>query len=175
MPMGGQLTDQQIAVIKNWIDNGAEWESAVTAQAAPTQQFTEQQRRFWAFQPVSKPAVPRVKTHNPIDAFVLAKLEANKLKPNPPADRITLIRRAYLDLIGLPPSPEEVESFLADKSPAAFEKVVDKLLASPQYGERWGRHWLDVARYADTRDRGSRFAFSYTYRDWVIRALNEDM
>jgi len=120
MPMGGQLTDQQIAIIKNWIDSGAEWESAVTAQAAPAQQFTEQQRRFWAFQPVSKPAVPRVKAHNPIDAFVLAKLDANKLKPNPPADRITLIRRAYLDLTGLPPSPEEVESFIADKSPAAF-------------------------------------------------------
>jgi hypothetical protein len=176
MPMGGQLTDQQIAVIKNWIDGGAEWESAVSAQAAPAQQFTEQQRRFWAFQPVSKPAVPRVKAHNPIDAFVLAKLDANKLKPNPPADRITLIRRAYLDLTGLPPSPEEVETFLADKSPAAFEKVVDKLLASPQYGERWGRHWLDLARYADSAGfKGDETRPNvWRYRDYVIQSFNED-
>ncbi len=181
MPRGGRLTDQQIAVIKNWIDGGAEWETAVTLQAAaPAQQFSEQQRRFWAFQPVSKPAPPRVKSqnlvHNPIDSFILAKLEANNLKPNPPADRITLIRRAYLDLIGLPPSPEEVQAFATDKSPAAFEKVVDKLLASPQYGERWGRHWLDLARYADsagfkadeTRPNVWRF------RDYVIQSFNED-
>jgi hypothetical protein len=176
MPMGGQLTEQQIAVIKNWIDSGAEWESAVAAQAAPAQQFTEQQRRFWAFQPVSKPAVPRVKAHNPIDAFILAKLEASKLKPNPPADRITLIRRAYLDLIGLPPSPEEVESFIADKSPTAFEKVVDKLLASPQYGERWGRHWLDLARYADSAGfKGDETRPNvWRYRDYVIQSFNED-
>jgi len=177
MPMGGQLTDQQIAVIKNWIDNGAEWESAVTAQAgAPAQQFTEQQRRFWAFQPVLKPAVPRVKAHNPIDAFILAKLDANKLRPNPPADRITLVRRAYLDLIGLPPSPEEVEVFLADKSSTAFEKVVDKLLASPQYGERWGRHWLDLARYADSAGfKGDETRPNvWRYRDYVIQSFNED-
>jgi hypothetical protein len=176
MPMGGQLTEQQIVVLKNWIDSGAEWESAVTAQGAPAQQFTEQQRRFWAFQPVSKPAVPRVKAHNPIDAFILAKLDANKLKPNPPADRITLIRRAYLDLIGLPPPPEEVEAFLADKSPAAFEKVVDKLLASPQYGERWGRHWLDLARYADSAGfKGDETRPNvWRYRDYVIQSFNED-
>ena len=177
MPMGGQLTEQQIAVLKNWIDGGAEWESAVTVQAAaPTHQFTEQQRRFWAFQPVSKPMPPRFKAQNPIDAFILAKLEANKLKPNPPADRITLIRRAYLDLIGLPPSPEEVEAFLADKSPTAFEKVVDKLLASPQYGERWGRHWLDLARYADSAGfkADETRPNLWRYRDYVIQSFNED-
>jgi hypothetical protein len=177
MPMGGQLTDRQIAVLKNWIDGGAEWESAVTVQAAATtHQFTEQQRNFWAFQPVSKPVPPRVEAPNPIDAFVLAKLEANKLKPNPPAERITLIRRAYLDLIGLPPSPEEVEAFLSDKSPAAFEKVVDKLLASAQYGERWGRHWLDLARYADSAGfkADETRPNLWRYRDYVIRSFNED-
>ncbi|HEY6393237.1 MAG TPA: DUF1549 and DUF1553 domain-containing protein, partial [Bryobacteraceae bacterium] len=114
--------------------------------------------------------------HNPIDAFVLAKLDANKLKPNPPADRITLIRRAYLDLTGLPPSPEEVEAFLADTSPAAFEKVVDKLLASPQYGERWGRHWLDLARYADSAGfkADETRPNVWRYRDYVIQSFNDD-
>src|SRR5204863_3235888 len=109
---------------------------------------------YWAFQPVAKPAVPSVQNRawvrTPIDAFVLAKLEGKKLKPNPPADKTTLLRRAYFDLIGLPPSPQDVDAFLADNSPTAFEKVVDRLLASPQYGERWGRHWLDLARYADS-------------------------
>jgi hypothetical protein len=126
-----------------------------------------------------KPAVPVVKgaaAPNPIDAFILARLEEKNLKPNPPADKITLLRRAYFDLIGLPPSPEEAQAFLADKSPAAFEKVVDRLLASPQYGERWGRHWLDLARYADTAGfkADETRPNVWRYRDYIIQSFNED-
>ena len=185
MPLGGRLTDAEIAVIKDWIDNGADWSAGSTlgtsaAAAEPAKKFTDQQRRFWAFQKVVKPAVPVVKdrawARNPIDAFVLAKLEQKKLKPNPPADKITLLRRATLDLIGLPPTPEEVQAFLADSSPDAFDKVVDRLLASPQYGERWGRHWLDLARYADTNGfkTDETRPDIWRYRDYVIQAFNED-
>ena len=185
MPMGGRLTDQQIAAIKAWIDSGAEWDSAATPPvsqpaAAVEHKFTDQQRAYWAFQKVVKPAVPAVKesewVRTPVDCFLLARLESKNLKPDPPADKITLLRRAYFDLIGLPPSPEEAQAFLADNSPQAFEKVVDRLLASPQYGERWGRYWLDLARYADsagfkadeTRPNVWRF------RDYVIQSFNED-
>ena len=129
--------------------------AAVYAAAPSTpahKPFTESQKRWWAFQPVVKPALPTVKNtswvRNPVDAFILARLEDKGLSPSPPADKITLIRRASLDLIGLPPTSEEVQAFVADSSPDAFAKVVDRLLASPHYGERWGRHWLDLARYA---------------------------
>ena len=141
-------------------------------------------RAHWSFQPVRAQAVPivRGRTNNPIDNFLLARLEAAGFSFNPPADKYTLLRRATYDLTGLPPTPEEIEAFLADKSPDAFAKVVDRLLASKHYGERWGRHWLDVARYADseglaTTDGGiaSWFPYAHTYRDWVIRAFNEDM
>ena len=117
----------------------------------------------------------------PIDRFVLAKLEASGLTPSPPADRRTLLRRTYYDLIGLPPTVEEVEAFERDRADDAFAQVVDRLLASPQYGERWGRHWLDVARYADTKDGVLMFGddrvrpYAYTYRDYVIRAFNSDI
>ncbi len=139
-------------------------------------------RKFWAFQPPHKPAAPKVQNaawvRTPIDAFVLVKLEAEGLKPVAPAGRRELIRRAYFDLIGLPPSPEEVAAFVNDQSPQAFAKVIDHLLASPHYGERWGRYWLDVARYAE--DQAHTFAVkpntnAWRYRDWVINALNEDM
>jgi hypothetical protein len=142
--------------------------------------FTDQQRRYWAFQRVVKPATPAVKdgtwTRNPIDAFILSKLEEKKLKPNPPADKVTLIRRATLDLTGLPPTPEDVQAFLADHSPDAFARVIDRLLDSPQYGERWGRHWLDLARYADTNGfkTDEPRPNIWRYRDYVIRAFNED-
>ena len=116
---------------------------------------------------------------NPIDAFILAKLEEKGLAPSRPADRRTLIRRVSFDLIGLPPTPEEVEAFAGDPDPSAYEKLVDRLLASPRYGERWGRHWLDVARYADTKGyvftEERRYPYSYTYRDYVIRSFNEDL
>src|SRR6185503_20059482 len=134
--------------------------------------------------PIADPTVPSVKNQawvkTPIDSFVLTKLEEKKLPPSPIADKRTLIRRATYDLTGLPPTWEEVQAFLRDKSSDAFETVVDRLLASPQYGERWGRHWLDVARYSDTKgyvyDREEkRFVHSHAYRDWVVRALNDDM
>jgi hypothetical protein len=134
----------------------------------------------WAFRPVARPAVPAVRDRSgvrtPIDAFVLARLEKAGLKPAPPADRRTLLRRVTLDLIGLPPTPEEQRAFLADDSPDAFAKVVDRLLASPQYGERWGRHWLDVARYAETNgyERDGAKPSAWRYRDYVIDSFNRD-
>jgi hypothetical protein len=186
MPLGGRLSDAEIALVKQWIDSGADWDSghalapgAVTTMSAP-KAFTEQQRRYWAFQRVVKPAVPDVKykewSRNPIDAFVAAALDAKKLKPNPHADRITLIRRATLDLTGLPPTTEEVQAFVSDASPDAFAKVVDRLLASPQYGERWGRHWLDLARYADTNGfkTDEPRPNIWRYRDYVVQAFNAD-
>src|SRR5260221_369593 len=139
--------------------------------------------QHWAFQPVKLPSVPRTKNprwiKTPVDAFILAKLEEKKLSLSPPADKRMLIRRATFDLLGLPPTPEEAQNFVADKSPGAFARVVDRLLASPHYGERWGRYWLDVARYADTKgyvfEEERRYPYAYTYRDYVIKALNEDL
>jgi hypothetical protein len=140
-------------------------------------------RDFWSLRPLQDPAPPPVKNadwvQSPIDRFILARLEAEGIAPAPRADRRTLIRRAAYDLTGLPPAPEEVEAFVADDAPDAFEKLVERLLASPRYGERWARHWLDLARYADTKEwvvnEERRLPFAYTYRDWVIRALNEDL
>jgi hypothetical protein len=137
----------------------------------------------WAFQPRSKPVVPHVRreswARSPLDRFILAKLEAHGLDPAPPADRRTLIRRATYDLTGLPPTPQEIDAFLNDPSSSAFDSVIDRLLGSPRFGERWGRHWLDVARYADTKGyiftEERKFPYSYTYRDWVIRAFNDDL
>lgn len=183
MPLGGGATTEQIAILKDWIEGGALWDSpaTLTSTAVPAEKkFSERQRRYWAFQPVTKMAPPAVRASKwvstPVDAFVLAKLEQKNLKPNPPADRITLLRRATLDLIGLTPAPEEVQAFLADNSPDAFAKVVDRLLASPQYGERWGRHWLDLARYADTNGfkADETRPNIWRYRDYVIQAFNED-
>jgi hypothetical protein len=153
---------------------------AATPPAPSHKPFTDAQKRWWAFQPVTKPAAPEVKNQswvrNPVDAFILAKLEEKGLAPSAPANRITLIRRASLDLIGLPPTPEEVQAFVADKSPDAFAKVVDRLLASPHYGERWGRHWLDLARYADSEGFKSDETRPniWRYRDYVIDSFNAD-
>ncbi len=140
--------------------------------------FTPAQRNYWAFQPVRRTEPPAVQNRNwivnPIDGFIAAKLEAKGLKPSPPADRITLLRRASFDLIGLPPTPQEVEQFVADQSPAAYEKVVDRLLASPRYGERWARHWLDLARYAESEGFKSDETRpnAWRYRDYVIQSFN---
>jgi hypothetical protein len=190
MPKGGKLKPQEIAALTDWVKMGAPWpETAQTIPASKSAQYviTPEQRRFWSFQPLPEPSVPPVKDKSwaktNIDRFVLAKLESEGLTPVGPADRRTLIRRATLDLIGLPPTPEEVDAFVNDKSPHAYEKLLDRLLASPQYGERWGRHWLDVVRYAeddvrglDPKERGYMpFNGAYVYRDWVIRAFNEDM
>ena len=184
MPPAGKLKPQQIADLTAWVKMGAPWPGAVaaapTTPAAPGQLFTPEQKAFWAFQPVREPAVPAVKNpawvKSPIDAFVLKALEAKGLKPAPPADRRTLLRRVTFDLTGLPPTPREIDTFLSDTSPNAFAKVVDRLLASPAYGERWARHWLDVARYADSNglDENTAFGNAWRYRDYVVRAFNED-
>ena len=188
MPLGGKLSEREIAVLKAWIDSGAEWDLSVKlappAAAAQTataeKKFSDAQRKYWAFQKVVKPTVPAVKdktwVRTPVDAFILSKLEERHLRPNPPANKVTLIRRAYFDLIGLPPTPEQVQAFLSDNSAGAFEKVVSELLASPHYGERWGRHWLDLARYADTQGFKADEARPnvWRYRDYVIDAFNQD-
>ena len=139
--------------------------------------------RHWAFQPPRRVAAPPVQdatwVRTAIDAFVLARLEKAGLTPAPPLDRTALLRRVTFDLIGLPPTPEEVDAFLNDDGPAAYERVVERLLASPAYGERWARHWLDVARYADTKGyvffEETRYPWAWTYRDYVIRAFNDDL
>ncbi|MDX2041069.1 MAG: PSD1 and planctomycete cytochrome C domain-containing protein [Acidobacteriota bacterium] len=180
MPMGGKpLSTEQIALIKTWIEQGAQWPESegVTGGKGDGAKSVAQ---HWAFIAPIRPIAPKVTystwVRNPIDAFVLARLEKENLQPSPEADRVTLIRRLSLDLIGLPPTPEEVDAFIADKSPRAYEKLVDRLLASPHYGERWGRHWLDAARYADSdgyeKDKQRAVWF---YRDWVINALNRDL
>ena len=173
MPPGRKLAERQLADLGQWIEWGAPFPEAAAPGAAPT-------TGHWSFQPVRLPAVPRVKdtawVKSPVDAFILADLERQGLKPAPPADRRTLIRRATFDLTGLPPTPAEVEAFVNDRSADAWTKVVDRLLASPAYGERWGRHWLDVARYADSNglDENVHYGNAWRYRDWVVRAFNED-
>jgi mono/diheme cytochrome c family protein len=190
MPKGGtKLTQDQIAVLTDWIRMGAPWPQTTAAPMVAGKQITDEMRHWWSFVPLQDPAVPVIKdpelkawAKTDIDRFVLAKLEAKDLKPSPMADKRTLIRRATLDLIGLPPTPEEIEAFENDHSPDAFAKVVDRLLASPQYGERWGRHWLDVARYGDDDIRGldprgrgyMPMDGAWVYRDWVIKQINDD-
>jgi len=182
---GGKLPDETIKKFEEWIKMGAPYPKGAKAQG-PAAPSSLDEKSQWAFQPPREPVTPVVKdakvaerVQNPIDAFVFSKLEEKGLKPNPPADKRTLIRRATLDLTGLPATPAEVDSFLQDSSPDAFSKVVDRLLTSPRYGERWGRHWLDVARYADTKgyvfEEERRYPYAYTYRDWVINAFNNDL
>jgi cytochrome c553 len=186
MPPKGKLSADAIAALTVWIKQGAPWPSTETQIRASTSarefKITAKDRAFWSFQPITEPTLPLVKNgawpKAPLDHFVLAKLEANGLKPAEPADKRTLIRRATLDLIGLPPAVEEIEAFLRDDSPDAFAKVVDQLLASSHYGERWARHWLDVARYGEDQAhtfQARKYPNGYRYRDWLIRAFNEDM
>src|SRR5262245_15288757 len=179
-----RLSDQEVADLSAWVRAGAMWpeSSAAPAPKNPEYRITPEQRAFWAFQPVRNSAPPEVKNHawvqSPIDRFLLAKMEAKGVVPLKPADRRTLIHRAYFDLIGLPPTAGEVQAFVGDRSAGAFEKVVDRLLASPHYGERWGRYWLDIARYSDDRldsEVDAPYANAFRYRDWVIQAFNEDM
>lgn len=182
-PKNKKLSLEKIAALEAWVKMGAPDPRVSPSGIASATSIREKARTHWAFQPVKEPAVPTVRNQHsaltPVDNFILARLGAAHLKPSPPADKRTLIRRATFDLIGLPPTPEEVAAFLADKSPDAFAKVVDRLLASPRYGERWGRHWLDVARYADTKgyvfEEDRHYPYAYTYRDYVIRAFNEDL
>ena len=179
MPPKNKLTDSEIATLNEWIKLGApdpRTNSSAATASAPGAAATN----HWAYHPIKKPAVPAVKNpvwpRGDIDRFVLAKLESKDIQPVSDAGRAALIRRAYYDLIGLPPTPEQVDAFVKDKSPDAFARVVDHLLASPQFGERWGRHWLDVARYAESVTlRGLVFKEAWRYRDYVIEAFNNDL
>ncbi|WP_390173916.1 PSD1 and planctomycete cytochrome C domain-containing protein [Rhodopirellula islandica] len=182
MPPDEKLSDIQIADLIRWVEMGAPHPDSGTVGPIVQRGEVDVQegRKHWAFQTPDK-ATPPVgdassDAPNPIDAFVLAKLRAQGLRPNPPADKRTLLRRVTFDLIGLPPTPEEIDAFLADGSRDAFASVVDRLLASPHYGERWGRHWLDVARYADSNglDENVVHGNAWRYRDYVVRSLNDD-
>jgi hypothetical protein len=182
MPPTKKLTKEQIADLTQWVRMGAPWPGGEKAVASRKREFqiSDRDRAHWAFRPVKRPAVPAVKNRawvgNPIDAFILAKLEAKGFQPNPPATKRELIRRVYYDLIGLPPTPHEVEAFVADSSPRAWEDLIDRLLASPRYGEKWGRHWLDLVRFAETNsyERDGRKPHAWRYRDYVIRSFNDD-
>jgi mono/diheme cytochrome c family protein len=183
MPPTKKLTKEQIADLTQWVRMGALWPSSNAPSVAAAKQafrISDQDRAHWAFQPIKRPAIPAVKdrqwVRNPIDAFILARLEAKQLSPNPPATKREWIRRVFYDLTGLPPSPHEVEQFVADTSPDAYEKRIDRLLASPRYGEKWGRHWLDLVRFAETNsyERDGRKPNAWRYRDYVIRSFNDD-
>jgi hypothetical protein len=177
-PEGERLSPAEVAVLRAWIDQGAKWSAHDGTRAANTA-GTVPTTDHWSFQPLTRIAPPAVDdpwAAGPIDAFVFAKLQANGLTPSQPANRVSLIRRLYLDLLGLPPAPDEIDEFVGDARLDAYERLVDRVLASPHYGERWARHWLDVVRFADThgfemnRERPN----SYHYRDYVIRTFNED-
>jgi hypothetical protein len=189
MPPDEKLPEAEIAALREWVKQGAAWPGEAEPAAPPPESqdsssaIDAARASHWAFQPIARLAIPAVRDagwpKGDIDTFILAELEKAGLAPSPAASRAVWIRRATYDLIGLPPTREEIEAFERDGAADAYEKVVDRLLASPHYGERWGRHWLDVARYADTKGyvftEDPRFPYSYTYRDYVVRSLNEDV
>ncbi|MDQ1472001.1 MAG: hypothetical protein QOJ99_3481 [Bryobacterales bacterium] len=181
MPPSGKLPDVAIQDITTWVNSGAivpDYKPLATPTAGV---FSEARRSHWSYQPVRNVALPAVKqvawAQSPIDRFILAKLEEKGLTPPKPADKGTLIRRAKYDLLGLPPTEDEIREFTSDNSPDAFAKVVDKFLASPHYGEKWGRHWLDVARYAESCgvDENDAYTEAWRYREYVIDAFNRDV
>ncbi len=181
MPPGEKkLKESERRIIAAWIDAGAKT-ARPEPEAVSDDDVTDEERSFWSFQPIRRPNVPRVlrldAVRTPVDAFLLARLEQDKLSFSDEADAVTLVRRASFDLLGLPPTPEEVDEFLVDREPGAYERLIDRLLESPHYGERWARHWLDIAGYADSdgvseKDLERKWAFKY--RDWLIRAINSD-
>ena len=173
------LSAQQIADLRKWIDDGAAWPKSLVLAASGAGEKTAAD--WWSLRPLQRPPLPAVKdsawVHNPIDAFILAMLEAKGLGPSGPTDRLTFIRRVTYDLHGLPPTPAETDAFVSDTAPDASERLIDRLLASPRYGERWGRHWLDIVHYADTHgyDKDKKRLWAWLFRDWVIRAFNRDL
>jgi hypothetical protein len=186
MPPKARLDDRAIQDMVTWISMGAPFPESDEKPTKPEPRPVDttdlvKAKSFWSFQPIVSPPAPAVAQAgwpaNDIDRFVLARMEAQGVKPSPGADKRTLIRRATYDLTGLPPTPDEVDAFIADQSPGAFATVVDRLLASPRYGERWGRHWLDLVRYADTAGDSADYPIpqAYLYRNWVITALNRDL
>jgi mono/diheme cytochrome c family protein len=180
MPPGETLRPDEVAGLVEWIRQGAHWPAESVRTLIRSGPIRPEDRQFWSFQPLARSVPPDVGDRSwprtPVDRFILSRLEAEGLKPAAAADKRTLIRRVTFDLTGLPPRPGDVEAFVADRSPEAFSKVVDRLLASPSYGERWGRHWLDVARYADTAGETADFPVreAYRYRNYVIAAFNAD-
>ena len=174
MPKGGKpLSADEVATLKAWIASGANWPDGVILKEPKGPSGP-----WWAIQPLSRPIVPNAAPwgRNPIDGFILATMKSKGLTPSPEADRRALIRRLTFDLHGLPPTPEAIDAFLSDKHPDAYERLVDRLLASPRYGERWARHWLDQVHYADTHgyDKDKPRRNAWRYRDYVIKSLNED-
>ena len=191
MPPSGKLPANEVEILERWVKDGATWSPSPIATNKPlvapvrpsaeaARSTTVAARREWSHRPVVRPSVPTAKQQdwcrNPIDAFLLNRLEKAGLKPAPEADRLTMIRRLCYDLTGLGPTPDEVDSFLADQRSDAYERLVDTLLASPHYGEKWGRHWLDLVRYGETNgyERDSAKPFAWRYRDYVINAFNRD-
>ncbi len=196
MPPKGKLKSAEIAALTDWVKRGAHWPAPRPGMATPAPSATAastdgaaqsaavvaRARSLWSFQPVGNPAPSEVRdpdwAESPIDRFILARLETSGLAPSPPADKATLIRRVTFDLIGLPPSPEEIAAFVRDHAADAYERLVDRLLTSPHYGERWGRYWLDVARYGEDQAHSFQprlYPYGFRYRDWLIRAFNRDM
>lgn len=181
MPMDSKLKPDEVETIRKWIEEGASWDGATSPVVSKTGAGLEEgsvpdeARKYWAYQKPVRSAVPNIARH-PVDAFLMKAMQDRGLKPAPRADKTTLVRRAYLDLVGLPPTPAEVAAFVGDESDDAWEKLIDRLLASPNYGERWGRHWLDVARYADSNGYEHDFdrPNAWRYRDYVIRSFNRD-
>ncbi|WP_165249884.1 PSD1 and planctomycete cytochrome C domain-containing protein [Paludisphaera soli] len=182
MPPSGRIPEDEVKAITDWLAAGAPWKDGDSSKPAPAgpEESTAPAAGSWPYREVARPAVPAVRdpswARNPVDTFLLAGMEADDLAPAPEADRRTLIRRATYDLTGLPPTPADVEEFEADPAPDAFERLVDRLLASPQYGEAWGRHWLDLVRYAETNgyERDAAKPFIWRYRDYVVDAFNAD-
>ncbi|HWH77049.1 MAG TPA: DUF1549 domain-containing protein, partial [Candidatus Binatus sp.] len=182
MPKRGQkLTPDQVTLIRQWIAGGARTARPEPGDLEKTGGITDEERAFWSFQPIRNPVIPQTqakdRARTPIDAFLVTAMAKQKLGFGPDAEKVTLLRRAYFDLTGLPPTPAEAEAFLADQAPDAYEKLIDRLLDSPYYGERWGRHWLDVAGYADSdgySDADPPRASTYKYRDYVIGSFNSD-
>ncbi|QEG00491.1 Planctomycete cytochrome C [Stieleria maiorica] len=190
MPPRNPLPERAVKVLEKWVAQGAadprgpvsadRGSTDLAADHSPSGMSIDQGRQFWAFRPVSDPAIPELPDSNwvanPIDAFVLTRLQKNGLSPAPAADKVTLIRRITQDLIGLPPTPDQIDEFVADQSPSAYDKLIERLLNSPHYGVRWGRHWLDVARYADSNglDENLGYGQAWRYRDYVVDAFNND-
>ena len=184
MPPDRRLSDQEVQVLSQWIRMGAQWPSEDGGAPAPRPakwQITEEDRNFWSFQPLQRPPVPNAPEtdwddDNPVDGFILRQLRDNGLQPSPPATQREFVRRVHFALIGLPPTPAALHAFAADDSPAAVSRLIEQLLARPQYGERWARHWLDLVRFAQTNgyERDDEKPFAWRYRDYVVRAFNDD-
>lgn len=185
MPPDGKLSEREVEILKQWVTLGLPWPAETASSASAMRsggEVTEQDRQFWSFRPIREPQLPTIRDtqwpRRPLDYFVLSRLESEGLKPVAEADRRTYIRRAAFDLLGLPPTDAEIEHFASDRRPDAYERLIDRLLEAPQYGQRWSRHWLDIARYGEDQAhtfQARRYPSGYRYRDWVVDSLNNDL